>query len=139
MILIFNYGGSRNSVSGGRFATLIGCIDGRVQTPLNAWIRKKYSVDYVDTITEPGVDRWAGDLTYVGRIKEKAKISRDAHGSDLIVVSGHYQCAANPGSAENHIPQIRQWVDVINSWGWGSRTVGVWVNKDWAVEPVTGA
>ena len=40
-----------------RFATAINCIDGRVQVPVSNWLKRSYSVSYVDTITEPGVDR----------------------------------------------------------------------------------
>ena len=41
----------------GKFATSVSCIDGRIQIPLAKWIKENYSVDYVDTITEPGVDK----------------------------------------------------------------------------------
>ena len=120
----------------GAFATLIGCIDGRIQIPLNTWIKKTYQVSYVDTITEPGVDGLAGDPEHVQKIRNKAMISRDAHGSNLIVISGHHSCAANPGSAQDHIPQIRRWVELVHSWEWNVKVVGVWVNKDWEVEPI---
>ena len=36
------------------FATAINCMDGRVQLPVTAFLKKKYGVDYVDVITEPG-------------------------------------------------------------------------------------
>ena len=29
----------------------------KYKIPINDWIKKKYSVDYVDTITEPGVEK----------------------------------------------------------------------------------
>ena len=41
----------------GKFATSVSCMDGRIQIPLNKWIKENYSADYVDTITEPGVDK----------------------------------------------------------------------------------
>lgn len=41
----------------GRFATAINCIDGRAQMPVNEWVRKNLGADYVDTVTEPGVDK----------------------------------------------------------------------------------
>ncbi len=37
-----------------KFATLINCMDGRVQLPVSRWIKKNFGVDFVDTITEPG-------------------------------------------------------------------------------------
>ena len=119
-----------------RFATLITCIDGRIQTPLHEWIRKNYQVDYVDTVTEPGVDKLA-QQEQLDRIRRCAMISSRAHGSKLIVVSGHHQCAANPGTREKHVPQIRRLADAAGSWGLGCTIVGVWVNEDWQVELVT--
>lgn len=116
-----------------KFATLISCIDGRIQIPLNMWIRKNYGVDYVDTITEPGVDGLAQDPKHVERIRQKALISKEAHGSSLIIVSGHYSCAANPGTREEHEEQIRQWIDVASSWGLADLVVGAWVGEDWQV------
>ena len=41
----------------GKFATSVSCMDGRIQIPLNKWIKENYSADFVDTITEPGVDK----------------------------------------------------------------------------------
>ena len=38
------------------FATSLSCMDGRVQLPMIDLIKKKYSVDFVDTITAPGID-----------------------------------------------------------------------------------
>ena len=39
------------------FATSVSCIDGRVQLPMISWIKDRYSVDFVDTITAPGIDK----------------------------------------------------------------------------------
>ena len=36
------------------FATAINCMDGRTQLPINQWMRNRYGVAYVDTVTEPG-------------------------------------------------------------------------------------
>ena len=40
-----------------QFATAITCIDGRVQEPVIAFLKKNYGVKYVDTISAPGVDK----------------------------------------------------------------------------------
>ena len=98
----------------GKLATSVSCMDGRIQIPLNKWIKENYSVDYVDTITEPGVDKNIVDV--IESIKNKVGISINAHKSELVVVSGHYDCAANPVSVEEHITQIKNAVKVISSW-----------------------
>jgi hypothetical protein len=41
-------------MSHGSFATAINCMDGRTQIPVTDYVRKKYKVEYVDMITEPG-------------------------------------------------------------------------------------
>ena len=67
------------------------------------WIKENYSVDFVDTITEPGVDKVVANNSDLESIKTKIGISINAHKSKLVVVSGHYDCAANPVSDEEHI------------------------------------
>jgi len=115
----------------GKFATSVSCMDGRIQIPLNKWIKENYSADYVDTITEPGVDKNITDV--IESIKTKVGISINAHKSKLVVVSGHYDCAANPVSDEEHIAQIKNAVDVISSWGLNTNVIGVWVDGSWNV------
>jgi len=117
------------------FATAICCIDGRIQTPMHAWIKQQYNVDYVDTLTEPGVDGIT-DKDALERLRKKAVISHRAHGSKFIVVSGHHECAANPGPKEKHVPQIQQLISIINSWGLEVKVVGAWVNSEWQIEQV---
>ena len=120
----------------GKFATSITCMDGRIQIPLAKWIKENYSVDYVDTITEPGVDKIIAESADLESIKTKAGISINAHKSGLIVVSGHYDCAGNPVSDDEHMSHIRKGVDVISSWNLGVKVIGVWVDDSWNVNPV---
>ena len=119
----------------GKFATAINCIDGRAQMPVNEWIRKSLGADYVDTITEPGVDRF---LSHGGEeaIKKKVMISVNAHHSSAIVVAGHHDCAGNPVSKEEHLKHIKKCVEIIESWKLPVRVVGLWVNEQWQVEVV---
>jgi carbonic anhydrase len=120
----------------GKFATSISCMDGRIQIPLNDWVRKNYSVDYVDTITEPGVEKKLTQNIDVEQIKSKAEISIFKHKYGLIIVSGHHDCAGNPVSKEDHISQIKESIEIIKSWNFPVRVLGVWVNDQWEVDPV---
>jgi carbonic anhydrase len=82
-----------------RFGTAINCMDGRTQIPVIEWMRKRYRVSYVDMITEPGVDAVLAendDTRTIESIKRKVRISTEKHGSRLIAVVGHYDCAGNP-------------------------------------------
>ena len=120
----------------GIFATSVSCMDGRIQIPLTNWIKENFSVDYVDTITEPGIDKLVADNTDLESIKIKVGISINKHESELIVVSGHYDCAGNPVSNEEHITQIKKGIEVISSWNLGVKVVGVWVNDTWKINTV---
>ena len=62
------------------FATAIGCIDGRIQTTLNEWVRQVAGVEYVDTITWPGANGALADGE-IGGIRRALEISASAHGS----------------------------------------------------------
>ncbi len=120
----------------GKFATSITCMDGRIQIPLTNWIKENYSVDYVDTITEPGVDKKIAEDADLEYLKAKAAISINAHKSGLIVVSGHFDCAGNPVSDEQHISHIKKGMEVISSWNLGVKVIGVWVDDTWNVIPI---
>lgn len=120
----------------GKFATSVTCMDGRIQIPLAKWIKENYSVDYVDAITEPGIDKKVSENTDLQSIKNKIGISINAHKSGVIVVSGHYDCAGNPVSEEEHISHIKKSVEVICSWKLNVKVIGVWVDSSWNVNVV---
>ncbi|MDH5569691.1 MAG: hypothetical protein OEX98_07890 [Nitrosopumilus sp.] len=120
----------------GKFATSVTCMDGRIQLPLAKWIKENYSVDYVDAITEPGIDKKIAENLGLESIKTKIGISINAHKSELIVVSGHHDCAGNPVSEDEHISQIKKGVDVISSWNLDAKVIGVWVDDSWNIVSV---
>ncbi|MBQ1024723.1 carbonic anhydrase [Micromonospora sp. C95] len=92
-----------------RFATLLSCIDGRVQRPLDEWVRRHLDVDYLDTITEPGPEAVLATTGEAGldALLEKVRISQRAHGSATLVVAAHSDCAGNPVSVAEHHRHLR--------------------------------
>lgn len=116
--------------------TSISCMDGRVQEPIREWMGAQFGIDYVDTITLPGMDKVVAENASIGQVREMAALSVRAHSSPVIVVSGHHDCAGNPVSEEKHAEHIRKSVDVIRSWELGVDVFGVWVNSEWRVEKV---
>lgn len=125
------------SNGGGSFATSLSCIDGRIQWPLSEWIRKRSGADYVDTVTEPGMDkRLSGDAAVAEAVRKKAVISVRAHGSRTIVVSGHADCAGNPVPDDAHRRQIAECVRVVQTWGTGAEVIGVFVDSERRVAAV---
>lgn len=119
-----------------KFATAINCIDGRVQIPLIEWIKKEYSVDYVDMITTPGPEKVILGMKHTDYFKERIDISHEAHGSGVVIISGHYDCAANPISEKEHKAEIKQVVDIVRGWGYDVEVLGVWIDAAWQVEKV---
>jgi hypothetical protein len=124
-------------MSHGKFGTAINCMDGRAQLPVINWMKSKYSLDFIDMITEPGPDKMLaqGTPAQVESIKSRVLISVNAHGSDTIVMVGHHDCAGNPVSKEEHIRQVKECVKILQSWKLPAKNImGIWVNDNWTVE-----
>ncbi|WP_320412438.1 carbonic anhydrase [Candidatus Nitrosotenuis uzonensis] len=117
-----------------KFCTSISCMDGRIQLPIIHWLQEKYNVDFIDTITEPGVDKLFSNSTKMEEIKAKVSISVNKHGSKLILVSGHHDCAGNPVSKNEHVNHIKNTVKIVESWKLPVKVIGAWVNDDWEIE-----
>jgi hypothetical protein len=123
----------------GRFGTAINCMDGRVQDPVAHFLKERYQLDYIDTITEPGPDKLLaeGPGIAVNAIRGRVRISVEKHGSNVIAIAGHHDCAGNPVDRDTHIEQINRAVNVIRSWSITATILGLWVNENWEVEVVS--
>jgi len=119
-----------------KFATVIHCIDGRVQRPTLSWIRDSLLVDFVDSVTEPGADKVLSEGTSdaIKEIKRKVLFSTEGHKSRIIAIVGHNDCLANPGPKEMHFDHIKKATTVIKEWKLGVRVLGLWVGENWEVE-----
>jgi len=118
------------------FATAINCMDGRTQIPVIEFMKNRYRVEYVDTITEPGPDKILAenkDHTIVMSIKKRVEISAMKHSSKAIAIVGHYDCAGNPVDKDAHIKHIKAAMKTVRSWGYNIEIVGLWVDEDWKV------
>lgn len=124
----------------GNFGTAINCMDGRVQLPVINWMMEQFHLDYIDMITEPGPDKIlsSGQGQLAESIKARVQISSKAHGSKILVMVGHDDCAGNPVEKDQHLSQVRQSVETINSWNLPfDKVIGVWINEDWKIEIIT--
>lgn len=124
---------------GGTFGTVINCMDGRVQLPVIEWMKQKYHVDYVDSITEPGPVRPLGEgkeAAAVESIRRRLDISVGKHGSKTVAVVAHHDCAGNPVGKEQQLQQLSAAIRVVRAWGHGVLVLGLWVDEHWAVHPV---
>ena len=122
-----------------KFATVINCIDGRTHIPIIKWVRESYDIDYVDMITEPGPDKVLSENTAtftIESIKKKISISIEKHGSKLLFISGHHDCAGNPVDETKHKEQILKSVKNIASWRLSIPVKGIWVDHRWQVSRI---
>jgi carbonic anhydrase len=94
-------------------------------------LKEKYNVDYVDTITEDGVDKLFSYKNNIQGIKSNTLLSINSHGSKLIMVSGHHDCTGNPVSKQEHAMQIKKAISIIQTWNKKVKVIGVWINEDW--------
>lgn len=122
-----------------KFATAINCMDGRVQVPIIKYITKKYEVEYIDMITEPGPNKILAENTEhktIDSIKERVKLSIDNHDSDLIAIVGHYDCAGNPAEEEKQMEDIKLAVKNLKLWNLDAKIIGLYVNEEWKVKKI---
>ena len=101
---------------------------------MNEYVRKEYGVDFVDTITEAGPDGILDSASpLVEGIRERAAVSVNKHGSRVIAVVGHFDCAGNPVDERTHFENIRNAVKKVSAWFPGIEVVGLWVGEEWTV------
>ena len=114
-----------------RFATAITCIDGRVQRPVVDWVKGNFNVHYVDLITEPGPDKVlsSGPASLIEDVVRRVLFSVRHHFSPVVALTGHYDCAANAASREEHLEQIQEGVKVLVAYNMNVRVLGLWVNE----------
>lgn len=122
----------------GVFGTVINCMDGRTQLPLNEWMKKEFGVDFVDTITEPGPNGILakGEEFLSDSIRKRVDISVNGHGSKVIALVGHHGCAGNPGPREMQDEHTMKGIEIIKDWGFDIRVLGVYVGDDWKVQVI---
>jgi carbonic anhydrase len=118
-----------------KFATCLNCIDGRVQLPVINWITKNFEFDYVDMITEAGIDGLLAENSYnPANVLRKLAISLGQHDSSKIFIVGHYDCTANPVDENMHKIQIKKSVKRIKNYTLACEVIGLWVNKHFEIE-----
>jgi hypothetical protein len=119
-----------------KFATAINCIDGRVQKPVIRFVIDRFTVDYVDIITEPGVDKILSEnksIDIIESIKRRVLLSIERNSSRNIIISGHHDCKTNPVDKEVHFRQIKKSVNTIKGWNLKIDVYGAWIDDGWKV------
>ncbi|HEY7734385.1 MAG TPA: carbonic anhydrase [Nitrososphaera sp.] len=126
-------------MTGFRFGTAINCIDGRTHEAVIDHMKKNYNIDGVDMVTFPGADGIVSDRgksSEIALFKSAVGISIEKHGSHVIAIVGHHDCAGNPGDREHHYKHIRKAMGEVTSWHFPARVVGFYVNDKRKIEEV---
>ncbi|MCD4780791.1 MAG: hypothetical protein K8S27_09635 [Candidatus Omnitrophica bacterium] len=121
------------------FCTVINCMDGRVQLPVITYLKKRFDVEYVDTITEPGPTLILAEqqnLPIVQSIFKRVSVSVKSHHSAGIAVVGHYDCAGNPAPEDDQRQQIQEAAQLIRRQFDNMDVIGLWVDDQWSVHEV---
>ena len=120
-------------------ATCLNCMDGRVQLPVIHWIKENYTVDFVDVITEAGMDRVLAEQEDISEVLRSINISVNINKSTRIFVVGHHDCRGNPVKEDVHRQQIGKAVTRLKDHWPKHEIVGLWINKAWTVEVAPNA
>jgi carbonic anhydrase len=122
-----------------KFATAVTCMDGRIQVPVIEYIKSNYGVEYVDMITEPGPNKILSDNTdtsVVESIRRRVEISVKAHGSRIIAIIGHYDCAGNQTDKETQLNHLHRSISLVKKWGFNAHIICLWVDEAWQVHEI---
>lgn len=121
------------------FCTVVNCMDGRVQLPVIRYLQERFEVPYVDSITEAGPVRSLAepvDETVSQSILRRLPISR-SHGSKVVAVVAHDDCAGNPEDETTQRRQLEEAADFIAGHFPETLVLGLWLSRDWSGFEVT--
>lgn len=121
------------------FVTTINCMDGRIQMPVNQYMRQRFDAEYVDTITEAGPNRILAleepsDL--VESIKRRCELSIDLHDSEVIAIVGHVDCGGNRADDNTQKEHIKIAKEKLKKWFDKTVIIGLWLDETWTVKEI---
>jgi carbonic anhydrase len=111
-------------------------MDGRVQLPVLTWIKSNYPVDFVDVITEAGMDGVLSKQENIDEILRSIGVSVNINKSTCLFIVGHHDCRGNPVDQTIHYTQIKEAVRRLKTHWPQQKVAGLWVTPQWNVELV---
>jgi hypothetical protein len=112
-------------------------MDGRAQLPVLSWIKENYPVDFVDVITEAGMDGVLAEQKDISEIQRSIKVSVELNRSKRLFVVGHHDCRGNPVDEAKHRKAILAAVARLKPLWPNQEVFGLWVTDRWTVEQIT--
>lgn len=121
------------------FATTLSCIDGRIQRPVGDFLRTRFGVAHIDTVTRAGIVKHLTpeyDPATEGIVNDLGASIR-AHGSTQVALVAHHDCAGNPVDDDSQRSQLNEAVAFFRRRYPEMDVTGLWVGEKWTVEVVT--
>ena len=121
------------------FCTAVNCMDGRTQLPVISYLQEKFNAKYVDMITEAGPNKILSEeknISLIEAIIDRIRISVERHGSQVIAVVGHHDCAKNPASKLQQGLHTQKAMEVIGKEFPHIKIIGLWVDEHWKISTV---
>lgn len=118
------------------FCTALNCMDGRIQLPVIAYLQDWFKVEFVDTITEPGMNLILAkqdNTVLIQSILARLKISIEDHHSVGVAIVGHHDCAGNRAPKDEQIVHIQDALRYIRPQYDKIKILGLWVDQNWEV------
>jgi len=107
----------RSMTSPGRFAAVISCMDGRIQTRTIDQLMTRFGARHIDNITMTGaVKHLDGAVTATGEgLLESLAVSIEAHGTTQVAIVAHTDCAGNRIPDAQQKDQLRRAIGVVSA------------------------
>lgn len=114
------------------FGTVVCCMDGRVQLPVNAYLQKRFGVEYVDNITEAGPVKILAlrpDSSQASSILRLIEISFESHASSGLAIIAHHDCAGNPIPDTEQQGQLETSLNNLSERFPEIKLIGLWLDR----------
>lgn len=120
-----------------KFACAFTCIAGEITEAVIDFMRKEYGVDYIDLITEPGINRVLANSHSIPpillrRFKKSMEISVNKKESKIVAIAGHEGCLDNPHGKQVQTQHLEECRRTIESFGCKGieKIVLLWIRDD---------
>jgi len=121
------------------FCTAINCMDGRVQLPVILFLKKRFEVEFVDSITAAGPIKTIAEgrnQKVIESILRRIKISMNKHKSKGMAVVGHEDCAGNPVDKQQQMAHLKASLAFLGERYPGTEILALWVDGSWTVHEI---
>jgi carbonic anhydrase len=121
-----------------RFAAVITCMDGRIQTRTIDQLITRFGARHIDNITTTGaVKHLDGTVTPTGEgLLESLAVSVAAHGTTQVAIVAHAGCAGNPVPDGEQMAQLRKAVVAVGGRFPDLEVIGLFLDPNLGFEEI---